>query len=105
MRGPNIAACVLAALLSSSGAHAMEVTLCANDTQAPSGGKFVNLQTALQAGGFITFNCGGPATIHLKNTYFIDRDTDISGDASVTLDGEHHWFGMFLGRSNSVNFT
>jgi predicted outer membrane repeat protein len=83
----------------------MEVTLCKDDVQAPSGGNVVNLQTALQAGGSITFKCGGPATIHLKNTYTIQRDTSIDGGGTITLDGGHNWFGMFLGGGNAISFT
>ena len=84
---------------------AMQVTLCSDDTQLPSGGNVVNLQMALQAGGVITFKCGGPATIHLKNTYVVDRDTTIVGGGTITLDGGHNWFGMFLGGSNTTLFT
>ena len=85
--------------------RAMEVTLCTDDTQKPSGGNGINLQTALQAGGVITFNCGGPATIHLKNTYTIQRDTTIIGGGTITLDGGHNWFGMFLGSGNAISLT
>jgi predicted outer membrane repeat protein len=85
--------------------RAMEVTLCTDDTQKPSGGNVINLQTALQAGGVITFKCGGPATIHLKNTYTIQRDTTIIGGGTITLDGGHNWFGMFLGSGNAISLT
>lgn len=96
---------VFAALLAPFSACAVEVTLCGGDTQPPSGGKVMNLQTALQIGGFISFNCGGPATIHLTNTYTIQRDTSIDGGGTITLDGGHHLFGMFFGSSNAVSFT
>src|SRR5882724_3435702 len=96
---------VFAALFAPLSARAVEVTLCATDAQAPSGGKFMNLRTALQTGGFISFNCGGPATIRLTTTYIIDRDTSIDGGGTVTLDGGHNWFGMFIGASSAVSFS
>jgi predicted outer membrane repeat protein len=65
----------------------------------------MNLQRALQLGGSITFACGGPATIRLKRTYTIQRNTSIDGGGTVTLDGGHNIFGMFLGSSDAISFT
>ncbi len=47
------------------------------------------LQTALNGGGLVTFNCGAaPATI-LSNTYVISVNTIVDGAGLITLDGEN----------------
>jgi predicted outer membrane repeat protein len=46
------------------------------------------LQTALNGGGLVTFNCGpNPVTI-ITNTYVITADTTVDGGNLITLDGE-----------------
>lgn len=47
------------------------------------------LQTALNGGGLVTFNCGAaPATI-ISNTYVILINTIVDGANKITLDGEN----------------
>jgi predicted outer membrane repeat protein len=47
------------------------------------------LQTALNGGGLVTFNCGlNPVTI-ISNTYVISTDTTVDGGGLITLDGEN----------------
>ena len=56
------------------------VSDCSNDTQ---------LRTALTAGGIITFDCGGPATIPVTAVTVLpnDADTVLDGGEQITLDG------------------
>jgi predicted outer membrane repeat protein len=59
------------------------VNRCASDVE-PGG---VNLAGALAAGGRITFNCGGPATITITRQHSITRSIDVDGANQITLDG------------------
>jgi len=43
-----------------------------------------NLNTALAAGGSITFNCGGPKTITLTSVKAIGQDTTLDGGSVIT---------------------
>jgi hypothetical protein len=47
------------------------------------------LRAAVTAGGIVTFDCGGPATIAVSSEIAVptDRDTTIDGGGMVTLDG------------------
>lgn len=47
------------------------------------------LESAIQAGGAVTFDCGGPATIAITSTIAVPTtvDTVIDGGGTVTLDG------------------
>ncbi len=47
------------------------------------------LQAAVTAGGVVTFDCGGPATIAITSEITVptDRDTTLDGGGTVTLDG------------------
>ena len=83
-------------------AHAVKVTLCSTDTQAPAGGKSVNLAQALQAGGSVTFDCGGPATIRFTRTHVIRVDTQVDGGGTVTLDGNGNALGRFDGENDAA---
>lgn len=56
---------------------------CASDVE-PGG---VNLAGALAAGGRITFNCGGPATITITRQHSITRSIDVDAADQITLDG------------------
>ncbi|MEM7016354.1 MAG: choice-of-anchor Q domain-containing protein [Pseudomonadota bacterium] len=47
----------------------------------------VALQNALAAGGHITFNCGGAATITLSSELSVTADTVLDGGGLITLDG------------------
>lgn len=92
----------LALVAACTGAHAMKVTLCATDTQAPAGSRVVNLEQALQAGGSVSFDCGGPATIRFTRTHVVRVDTQIDGGGTVTFDGNGNSFGMFDGDSDAT---
>jgi predicted outer membrane repeat protein len=81
-------------VLFAMGAHATVITVC-NEA---------NLQQALSIGGRITFACGGPATIHLTKLHIIDRDIEIDGGGTITLDGGRRNGGMFDSETDSVNF-
>src|SRR5262245_42058406 len=59
-----------------------KVTLCATDRQTGAG---TNLATAIQAGGLITFDCNGPATVQMSASHPIERDVVIDGGGMVTL--------------------
>lgn len=61
------------------------------------------LRTAVTAGGIITFDCGGPATIALTQTLEVptDRDTVIDGAGLITLDGQDQ---VRLLRMNHANY-
>jgi predicted outer membrane repeat protein len=59
------------------------VDRCTSDSD-PGG---VNLATALQTGGNITFNCGGRATIRITQRHSIERPVSIDGGGVITLDG------------------
>lgn len=96
-----LATLVVALLLRASTAQgASVVTLCAFDTQPPIAGKGMNLATALGIGGTITFQCGGPATIALRQAYTITRNTIIDGTGGITLDGGNR--RMFFGFDDAV---
>src|SRR5262245_33751373 len=62
-----------------------EVDRCGSDVE-PGG---TNLATALEAGGRITFRCGGPATIRITRLHSISRAVEIDGGGQVTLDGDN----------------
>lgn len=71
------------------------------------------LAAAVTAGGVITFDCGGPATITLdaELTLPTDRDTVIDGGGAVTLDGGgrtrilHFQSGNYRGRYGGAQRT
>ncbi|MDM8546929.1 choice-of-anchor Q domain-containing protein [Candidatus Venteria ishoeyi] len=46
------------------------------------------LQAALDQGGEISFNCGGPVTIALTEELVVTMDTVLDGAGDVTLDGQ-----------------
>jgi hypothetical protein len=54
------------------------VTSCGDDTQ---------LRAAVAAGGVVTFDCGGPATITVSSEIPVGKDTTIDGGGTVTLSG------------------
>lgn len=58
-------------------------------TGSPSSCDSNDLQTALNGGGLVTFNCGNDPTIIIASTYSIVADTTIDGDNKITLDGEN----------------
>jgi predicted outer membrane repeat protein len=47
------------------------------------------LQTALNGGGLVTFNCGPSAITIISNTYVISQNTTVDGGDQITLDGEN----------------
>lgn len=49
------------------------------------------LRSAVAAGGIVTFNCGGAATIALTQTLAVptDKDTVVDGAGLITLDGQN----------------
>ena len=47
------------------------------------------LQTALNGGGSVTFNCGAAPHTILSNTYVISANTIVDGAGKITLDGEN----------------
>lgn len=47
------------------------------------------LQTALNGGGNVTFNCGAAAHTIISNTYVISVNTIVDGGGKITLDGEN----------------
>jgi predicted outer membrane repeat protein len=59
-----------------------KVTSCTSDRQSGAG---TNLATAIQAGGLITFECPGEATIQMSGTHQITRAVIIDGGGRVTL--------------------
>jgi len=59
-----------------------KVTLCASDRQPGAG---TNLATAIQAGGLITFDCKGPATLQMSASHSIERSVVIDGGGQITL--------------------
>lgn len=46
------------------------------------------IQTALNGGGLVQFNCGAADNTIIANTYVIQDDTIIDGAGKITLDGE-----------------
>jgi predicted outer membrane repeat protein len=78
------------------------VTLCHQDDE---GGPGLNLETALQTGGQITFSCGGLATIRITKSYLIDKSIDISGADNITLDAESRQLTMFQVVSNGLTLS
>ena len=86
----------MALLLTATNATAVEVTLCAVDTQVSGNPNDRNLRTALQLGGRITFRCPVPGIIRMTMTHAITRDTEIDGGGTVTLDGLGNRLGMFV---------
>ncbi len=48
-----------------------------------------DLQTAINGGGTVTFNCGDDPYTITANTYVIGEDTTILGENKITLDGEN----------------
>jgi predicted outer membrane repeat protein len=78
------------------------VSQCASDTQGGAGA--ANFETAMAAGGTITFQCPAGAVIVLNRTYVVTRDTAIDGGNRMTLDGGDHI--MFQVRNNaSLRFS
>lgn len=57
-----------------------------NGTPASCDGNAV--QTALNGGGLVEFDCGPSAHTILANTYVISQDTVVDGGGLITLDGE-----------------
>jgi predicted outer membrane repeat protein len=47
------------------------------------------LQTALNGGGLVTFNCGPANATIITNTYVISANTEVDGGGKITLDGEN----------------
>lgn len=47
------------------------------------------LQTALNVGGLVTFNCGAAPHTIISNTYVISVNTVVNGAGKITLDGEN----------------
>lgn len=47
------------------------------------------LQTALNGGGQVTFNCGSVPHTIISNTYVISANTVVDGGGKITLDGEN----------------
>jgi len=69
-------------ILVAAPAHADSVvTVCNTDR----GGGGTNLATAIQAGGLVTFNCPGEATIRMSATHRVTRAVRIDGGGRVTL--------------------
>jgi predicted outer membrane repeat protein len=67
-------------------ADAAVVTLCNTDVEGGAGA--ANLQTAIAAGGIVTFQCQSPnPTIQLTREHLVSRTTFIDGGNTVTLDG------------------
>jgi hypothetical protein len=65
------------------------VTLCNSDVEGGVGAP--NLQTAIAAGGDITFQCSSSnPTIQLTREHAVTRATSIDGGNAVTLDGNNH---------------
>lgn len=58
--------------------------------------------TALSAGGAVTFNCGGPATIILTSRKIITNPTTIDGAGLITLSGNNTTGLLDI---NAVDFT
>ena len=68
------------------------VTLCQSDDQPGPG---LNLQSALQGGGTVTFSCGGQATIRITRTHVLTSSTIVDGRGAITLDAEGRQLTMF----------
>ena len=74
------------------GSAAGDVTLCQSDDQSGPG---LNLQSALQGGGTVTFSCGGQATIRITRTHVLTSSTIVDGRGGITLDAEGRQLTMF----------
>lgn len=73
-------------------------------TGSPASCTFAALQTAVKAGGIITFNCGpNPLTIPITATLDVpvNKNTVIDGGRLITLDGQHQ---VQIMRWYSANF-
>jgi predicted outer membrane repeat protein len=77
------------------------VDLCQSDDQAAVGTSGMNLSRALQSGGRIAFQCGGPATIRITRLHEIAVDTTIDGGGQITFDGGGKQ-DMFVGSNGSA---
>jgi predicted outer membrane repeat protein len=80
-----------------------KVTLCHQDDEGGPGAP--NLETALQTGGRITFDCGGQATIRITKTHVIQRSMDIDGADNITLDAEGRQLTIFQVVSNGLSLS
>ena len=83
MRIRLIAAAVAACAASVFQVHAAKVNLCATDVYPGSG---MNLDAAIAAGGTITFEDCGTATITMTKMHTIGPVTTIDGGNRITLD-------------------
>src|SRR4029453_16605817 len=83
-------------------AEALVVRLCNTDTEGYSGA--ANFQTAIAAGGTITFECPAGSVIRFTRAYTVIRTTKIQGSNNVTLDGDGHaMFSVQFGGSLSFS--
>jgi hypothetical protein len=78
------------------------VTLCHQDDETGPG---LNLDSALLAGGHITFSCGGLATIRITHTHLIGKSLDIDGADNLTLDAEGRSLTIFQIVSNGLSIN
>lgn len=78
------------ALFAVAGAPAVaaQVKLCKTDIEGGTGA--ANLETAIFAGGPITFQCPTGSTILFTRPHLVTRATQIYGGNTVTLDGNEH---------------